>query len=355
MEYLAEIHFNQPVQMWAFWRVQIEAVFALANTASEAIPHAVAMVRSAEKKSPREAVEFVLQLLRLKLLGKVVFHMVHSFSQMVGLLFEYTFHLVKAKMCHLMGLQKESAVRPMSEEGGHREIEHAASSYVSVDAPRRNSAEAMSISNQNPEEVNSCPDHGSRRTASIGSAKVPSEGENSGKDLQCTADSSKVLAHGSSPGIMQDNNIDNGAQKYASLQKLSVPGHEFDGGSSVMISPPRHGKEKEKKKGKEKKRKRESHKHLDDPEYLERKRLKKDRKQKEKEMVKRLGGDMEASQSQLEKKREEASIKAATVQLKPNEASGSDVVITKVERSEPSEGSPAPPKFRIKIKMRSKP
>ncbi|GMN57919.1 hypothetical protein TIFTF001_027031, partial [Ficus carica] len=147
MEYLAEINFNQPIQMWinqlekdkdviaqahaiamletspqlsfsivsalnnflndskAFWRVRIEAAFALANTASEetdwagllhlvkfyksrrfdaeiglprpndfhdfaeyfvleAIPHAVAMVRAADRKSPREAVEFVLQLLK---------------------------------------------------------------------------------------------------------------------------------------------------------------------------------------------------------------------------------------------------------------------------------------------------
>ncbi|XP_047173157.1 transcription initiation factor TFIID subunit 2 isoform X1 [Vigna umbellata] len=148
MEYLAEVHFNQPVQMWinqlekdkdviaqaqaiaalkaspqlsfsivnalnnflgdskAFWRVRIEAAFALANSASEetdfsgllhlvkfyksrrfdpdiglpkpndfhdfaeyfvleAIPHAVAMVRAADKKSPREAIEFVLQLLKV--------------------------------------------------------------------------------------------------------------------------------------------------------------------------------------------------------------------------------------------------------------------------------------------------
>ncbi|KAL8244208.1 hypothetical protein R6Q59_010466 [Mikania micrantha] len=146
MEYLAEIHFNQPVQMWinqlekdkdvvaqvqavtalelfprllsivnalsnlvcdsqAFWRVRIEAAFVLASTASEetdwagllhlikfyksrrydekiglpkpndfhdiaeyfvleAIPHAVALVRSSDKKSPREAVEFILQLLK---------------------------------------------------------------------------------------------------------------------------------------------------------------------------------------------------------------------------------------------------------------------------------------------------
>ncbi|XP_073310430.1 transcription initiation factor TFIID subunit 2 isoform X3 [Primulina huaijiensis] len=147
MEYLAEVHFNQPVQMWinqlekdkdvtaqaqaiavletlpqlpfsvvnalsnflsdskGFWRVRIQAAYALANTSSEdtdwagllhlinfyksrrfdpniglprpndfhdfqeyfvleAIPHAIAMVRSSDKKSPRESVEFILQLLK---------------------------------------------------------------------------------------------------------------------------------------------------------------------------------------------------------------------------------------------------------------------------------------------------
>ena len=33
----------------------------------QAIPHAIAMVRAADKKSPREAVEFVLQLLKVVL------------------------------------------------------------------------------------------------------------------------------------------------------------------------------------------------------------------------------------------------------------------------------------------------
>jgi transcription initiation factor TFIID subunit 2 len=106
MEYLAEIHFHQPVQMWinqlekdkdvisqsqaisvleklpqlssavinalnnflndtkAFWRVRVEAAYALAVTASEAIPHAVALVRSSDKNSPKGAIEFILQLLK---------------------------------------------------------------------------------------------------------------------------------------------------------------------------------------------------------------------------------------------------------------------------------------------------
>ncbi|EPS60939.1 hypothetical protein M569_13860, partial [Genlisea aurea] len=147
MEYLAELQFSQPVQMWvyqlekdkdvvaqaqaigvlqelpqilypvvnalsnflndskAFWRVRIQAAYALATTACEetdwagllhlinfyksrrfdpkiglprpndfsdfqeyfvlqAIPHAIALVRSSDKKSPREAIEFILQLLK---------------------------------------------------------------------------------------------------------------------------------------------------------------------------------------------------------------------------------------------------------------------------------------------------
>ncbi|CAH2067166.1 unnamed protein product [Thlaspi arvense] len=147
MEYIAEVHLHQPLQMWVnqlekdgdvvaqaqaiaslevlkqhsfsivnalnniltdskvFWRIRIGAAFALAKTASEetdwaglqhlikfyksrrfdaeiglpkpndfrdfpeyfvleAIPHAIAMVRGAEAKSPREAVEFILQLLK---------------------------------------------------------------------------------------------------------------------------------------------------------------------------------------------------------------------------------------------------------------------------------------------------
>ncbi|KAF8695253.1 hypothetical protein HU200_037470 [Digitaria exilis] len=147
MEYLAEIHFHQPVQMWinqlekdrdvisqsqaisvleklpqlssavinalnnflndtkAFWRVRVEAAYALAVTASEAtdlagllhlvkfyksrrfdsdigmprpndfhdipeyfvleaIPHAVSLVRSSDKNSPKGAIEFILQLLK---------------------------------------------------------------------------------------------------------------------------------------------------------------------------------------------------------------------------------------------------------------------------------------------------
>ncbi|KAK3225655.1 hypothetical protein Dsin_005517 [Dipteronia sinensis] len=235
-------------------------------------------------------------------------------------------------------------------QGGHQETDRRTSSSVSVDAPQRNSVEVVSISNQNIDEVNSCHDRGSRMTASIGSAKLPSEGDNFGKELQCTADSSKVSVHLQSddplsPSIIHDNNVDIDAQKYASLQSLSVGRHDLNGRSSGKVASPFRGKQKEKKKDKEKKRKRE------DPEYLERKRLKKEKKQKEKEMAKLLSEERKVPSVELLGK-EEFRIKSATVQLKPNEPSGSKVMISKLEtRPEQPEGTPAP-KLRIKIKSR---
>ncbi|TQD85649.1 hypothetical protein C1H46_028823, partial [Malus baccata] len=148
----------------------------------------------------------------------------------------------------------------------------------------------VSPSNQNLEEVNSWHDLGSRMTASIGSAKHASDVDDTGKELQCTADSSKVSAlprpEDPSPSFIQDNR-DAKVQKHAGLQVLSVPRNDIIGGSCGMSDSLPRGKEKEKKK--DEKRKRDGHKgHRDDPEYLERKRIKKVKKQKEKEMAKLL-------------------------------------------------------------------
>ncbi|XP_055962233.1 transcription initiation factor TFIID subunit 2 isoform X2 [Mercurialis annua] len=242
--------------------------------------------------------------------------------------------------------------------GGHNETDRKPSSSVSVDAPQRNSTEAVSASNQNVEEVNSIIDRGSRMTASIGSAKFGSNGDNFGKELQCTADSSKVLVNPqpedpSSPGLMQDNNVDAGAQKYASLQTLSIGRFDLDGGSSGAVVPPFRAKEK-KKKDKEKKRKREEHKgHKDDPEYLERKRLKKEKKRKEKEMSKLLSDEAKAGSVDLLVKKPEPVINVLSVHSKPSESGGSKIVATNFEtKPEPSEGNSAP-RFRIKIKSRT--
>ncbi|GMY15379.1 transcription initiation factor tfiid subunit 2, partial [Fagus crenata] len=292
------------------------------------------------------------------------------------------------KMPSLKIRVKQSAATSRAEEvnnqtveksqGGQLETDHGASSSVSVDAPQRNLTEAVSINNQNLEEVNSCHDHGSRVTASIGSAKPASDGDEIGKELQCTADSSKVSVQLQadvplSSSFVQDNNVDADAHKYASLQTLSVGRHGLDGGSLVMMDSSLHGKEKDKKKRKEKKRKRGDHKgHRDDPEYLERKRLKEEKKRKEKEMAKLL---KETNASSVEPtKKEEPRIKLTSVQLNPketsasdtvtksvdmrqlnvNEPSGSDVMAKRVDvKPEASEGTSAAPKIRIKIKNRT--
>lgn len=227
------------------------------------------------------------------------------------------------------------------------------SSSVSVDAPQRNIAETTSISNQNLEEVNSCHDQGSRMTASIGSAKLASYGDELGKDFQCTADSSRAFGHfqpedPSSSSIIQDNNVDADAQKYASLQTLSLPQH--DHGLASLHS--RHGK-KEKKKDREKKRKRESHKeHRNDPEYIERKRLKKEKKQKEKEMAKLLNEEVKPLPIAIPPIKEPP-IKPTLVQLETNEPSGSRLIVGTQSKPEASEGTTsAAPKLRIKFKNR---
>ncbi|KAJ6293691.1 hypothetical protein OIU76_021871 [Salix suchowensis] len=247
-------------------------------------------------------------------------------------------------------------------QGGYHETDRGASSSVSVDAPQRISIEAVSISYQNLEEVNSCLDHGSRMSASIGSAKLASDGDNFVRELQCTAESSKVSMHlqpddPSSPSVMQDNLVDTDAQRFASLQTLSVGRVNPDGGSLGIMESSFRGKEKgkKKKKDKEKKRKQEDRKgHRGDPEYLERKLLKKEKKRKEKEMTKLLCDGAKATSVELPGKNEKPAIKLAAVPLKPNEPSESKAVATNIEtKPEPSEGTSSVPKFRIKIKNRT--
>ncbi|KAM7475389.1 hypothetical protein LguiB_022632 [Lonicera macranthoides] len=292
-------------------------------------------------------------------------------------------------------------------QGGHNIVDRGASSSVSVDAPERNFTEAASISNQNLEDVNSCHDVGSRVTASIGSAKV-SDGDELVKELQCTADSSKVSVLSPSVGwsppgdrIGKNKDVETGKHKYASLQSLCVP-------SSLAPENPRvHGKEEKKKKYKEKKRQREDRHKRDDPEYLERKRLKKEKKRKEKEMGKLMSGGPPSAEFQKKKeksksktamaigdgksnvigmmqnkrnetgrgerkgnstvlfmhgRKEESVSKVASVQqqeVKEGEASGSKVVIKKMMDSNigntanTSEGTSTTHKLRIKIKNRT--
>lgn len=241
--------------------------------------------------------------------------------------------------------------------GGRNETDHGASSSVSVDAPQRNFAETVSISNHNIEEVNSCYNPGSRMTASIGSAKILSDGDELVKELQCTADSSVVYSQvqpedPSPSSIIQDNNIDADARRFASLQTLSVT--RFDqAGESCGKEVPARGKHKH--KDKDKKRKRESHKgQQNDPEYLERKRLKKEKKRKEKELAKLLSNEAKRSSIDLSCKKEEPEVNDAK-QLKSVEPSCYNSVseIGRVDpKPVPPEGTSGAPKIRIKIKNR---
>ncbi|KAM5571088.1 transcription initiation factor TFIID subunit 2 [Rosa sericea] len=257
---------------------------------------------------------------------------------------------------------KKSATNSRAEEGDNQTVERSqgghASSSVSVDAPHRNFREVVSLSNQNFEEVNSCHDRGSRMTASIGSAKFTSDADdNIGRELQCTADSSKVSVQPrpdiSSPSFMQDNQ-DADVQKYASLQALSAPRNDLNGGSFGTVDVLPRGKEKEKKKDKDKKRKRDKG-HRDDPEYIERKRLKKEKRQKEKELSKLLSDSAKVPSLDIPGK-EVIGMKSATLQLKPVEPSRSNkLVLTTVEatRPEASGTKTITPKIRIKTKFRT--
>lgn len=267
---------------------------------------------------------------------------------------------------------KHSAASSRAEDADNATVEKSLggpSSSVSVDAPQRNFADAVSTSYQNFEEVNSCHDRESRMTASIGSAKLASEGDELGKELQCTADSSKV----SSPNIEKD---DGGAktQKYASLQTLFVAKHDLDSVSLVMAETYSHGKEKEKKK---KKKDKEKKRRRDDPEYLERKRLKKERKQKEKDMAKAssmvelqsaegkletnlvTASEMQRKEGEIESREAKSStvelqLKQGERQLKQVEGGVSKVVIKRMDsRCDPSEVTSSSHKFRIKIKNRT--
>ncbi|KAL8140263.1 hypothetical protein V2J09_006284 [Rumex salicifolius] len=161
------------------------------------------------------------------------------------------------------------------------------SSSVSLDALQGNLLEPVTVSNdQNIEEVNSCQGHESHVTASIGSAKYAQEGEELGKELelQCTADSSSAPAppmheNPPSPHIdIVDDNLE--AQMRADAHNLSV---EPGGGNGSADKKSK----KKKNKDNEKRRKREDDKsNRDDPEYLEKKRIKREKKQREKEMEK---------------------------------------------------------------------
>ncbi|KAK4396550.1 Transcription initiation factor TFIID subunit [Sesamum angolense] len=178
--------------------------------------------------------------------------------------------------------------RVLNAQDGHNDVDRGASSSVSVDAPHRTFAETISTGNQNFEDANSCQDVGSRVTASIGSAKPTIDGEELVKELQCTADSSKVSLPLPPADHLPTSTVKINTEPQSSEQYLSSRGirrHEVER-SSGPTDPQFYGKEKEKKKDKDRKRKKNGH--HDDPEHKELKRQKKEKKRKEKEMAKLL-------------------------------------------------------------------
>ncbi|XP_026386721.1 transcription initiation factor TFIID subunit 2-like isoform X2 [Papaver somniferum] len=302
--------------------------------------------------------------------------------------------------------EADHVVVDKSQGGKNDVLERGASSSMSVDAPPRNT-ENVSTSNQNLEEVNSCHDFGSRMTASIGSVRILSDEDEIRKELQFTAESGKAasttplqhqLEDCFSPSIKgSEGEGETEVKKYMSLETMSIERYDHEGRQPSAMKEPiieieKDKEKKKKKKDKDKKRRREDkegHKGRDDPEYLEKKRLKKEKKQKEKpkeremtklqslqassslkegilketEMTKLLSRSAEASQkprikietspSEIPRVKIEGNpiVKSAKVQLKPIESSGSKVAIKTEETrvGDNGEGSSLP-KIRIKIK-----
>ncbi|KAI3820951.1 hypothetical protein L1987_08506 [Smallanthus sonchifolius] len=231
-------------------------------------------------------------------------------------------------------------------QGAHIGGDHGTSSSMSMDAPpKRNFIEPANVGNQNLEDVNSCHDLGSRVTASIGSAKLPHDGHDDGvgdgdgdgdaallKELQCTAESSKV----------QSNDVESVIHnKYISLRSLNEGVEGLLAGPTNKPGSGTKEKKEKKKKDKEKKRKKKD---KDDPEYLERKRLKKEKKRKEKELAKMMVTPP-SIHVKHEGKTEAVKDEVAVAQV-PNVATSVDDVVKL------SEGT-STHKIKIKIKNRT--
>ncbi|KAF5806616.1 putative peptidase M1, membrane alanine aminopeptidase, aminopeptidase N-like protein [Helianthus annuus] len=226
-------------------------------------------------------------------------------------------------------------------QGAHNGGDHGTSSSMSMDAPpQRNFIEPANVGNQNVDDVNSCHDLGSRVTASIGSAKLPHDGHDDGvgdgdatllKELQCTAESSKV----------QSNDVETvNHNKYISLRALNegVDGL-LAGPSNQAVSGNKEKEKDKKKKDKEKKRKKKD---KDDPEYLERKRLKKEKKRKEKELAKLMATPPLIDAKQTESVKDEVAVARVT-----NVTTPVDGVVKRPE------GTTSTHKLKIKIKNRT--
>ncbi len=169
---------------------------------------------------------------------------------------------------------------------GRNENEAGPCSSMSVDAPMTEAPEPVNVSNHNIEEQNSCHDREqnschdreSRMSASIGNVKLMDKHEVS-KELQCTADSrlDALPKDHFSPVVNGQEVLDK------PRSQLEVVSTSYDGNQAPDSMNGLETKEKKKDK-KDKKRHRDK---KDDPEYLEKKRLKKEKKRMEKEKGKK--------------------------------------------------------------------
>uniref|UniRef100_A0A0D9XDL3 Transcription initiation factor TFIID subunit 2 n=1 Tax=Leersia perrieri TaxID=77586 RepID=A0A0D9XDL3_9ORYZ len=190
---------------------------------------------------------------------------------------------------------------------GRNENEIGPCSSMSVDAPMTEAPGPINVSNHNIEEQNSCHDRESRMSASISNVKLLDKHEVS-KELQCTADSrvdalpkdhfspvvneQEVVKDHMSPVINgqevvkdQFSLVVNGQEVVEkTCSQLEVVSTSYDGNQAPDSMNGLETKEKKRKDKKDKKRHRDK---KDDPEYLEKKRLKKEKKRMEKEKGKR--------------------------------------------------------------------
>ncbi|KAF3774064.1 Transcription initiation factor TFIID subunit 2 [Nymphaea thermarum] len=268
MEYLAEIHFHQPVQMWSVpsFLSLLKRIDRLLQFDRPPKLYGVPRVAVHPMPDPESCSEPQIRpsMLKLKIskpqerppseLTVISSEACHSAettkeAEAVSNGTERRLPVVKIRVKQNSIIPRVDTEHLMENSQGRPiEVDLAGSSSASVDAPVRIMSEPVSISNQNVEEVNSSHDHGSRMTASVGSAKFVKE-EDIGKELQCTADSKGV--------VLVDS-------KRVALEDRSSPSTKND-------DVDREAKVKVKKKEKDGKRKR------DDPEYLKRKRLKKEK------------------------------------------------------------------------------
>ncbi|XP_062194463.1 transcription initiation factor TFIID subunit 2-like [Phragmites australis] len=230
--------------------------------------------------------------------------------------------------------------------GGRNENEVGPCSSMSVDAPMVGAAnEPLNVSNHNVEEQNSCHDRESRMSASFSNAKLIDRHEIC-KELQCTADSrlDALPKDQFSPVINP-------------LEVVDKPGSQLEGVSTIYDGNPApesmNGLEaKERKKDKkDKKRKRDGKRDKkDDPEYLEKKRLKKEKKRMEKESARKQQEGEGVPSSEQQNIVKSSGSQEVLPARPPAPVRSSEPQVSSKEATVDTAQTTAKPKIRIRVK-----